>query len=248
MSVTAPFWLSRAEVRELDRRAIEEFDLPGIVLMENAGRGAAVMMRRLNPERQRALILCGPGNNGGDGFVMARHLENYGWPVRVLLFDGQEKAANEAEYTGERLPADALRNFNIVRRTGIEIAVLQGQFQAAARNWLSDEIITQECWLVDALFGTGLNRELSRPFDEVVAMMNASHNPVLSIDIPSGLDCDTGEPLGTTVKADHTVTFVAWKKGFYRPEAEPWIGEVHVLDIGAPKKLVDHFRALRSEV
>jgi NAD(P)H-hydrate epimerase len=76
--------------------------------------------------------------------------------------------------------------------------------------------------------------------------VNASGRPVLAVDIPSGLDCDTGEPLGPTVKATHTATFVAMKKGFLNPKAEPWLGEVHVLDIGAPKKLVDEFRALRA--
>ena len=78
-----PFYLSRDEVRELDRRAIEDFGVPGIVLMENAGRGAAELLMRLNPEKQPAVILCGPGNNGGDGFVIARHLDNHGWPVKV---------------------------------------------------------------------------------------------------------------------------------------------------------------------
>src|SRR5580704_6925361 len=82
-----PFWLSRSEVRELDRLAVEEFGVPSVVLMENAGRGVAVLMRRLNPEKKRVTILCGPGNNGGDGYVIARHLENHGWPVRVFLFD-----------------------------------------------------------------------------------------------------------------------------------------------------------------
>ena len=80
-----PFWLSRSEVRELDRRAIDEFGVPGVVLMENAGRGAAELLMRLNPERQPVTILCGPGNNGGDGFVIARHLEIHDYPVRIWL-------------------------------------------------------------------------------------------------------------------------------------------------------------------
>src|SRR5437660_1812771 len=79
-----PFWLSRAEVRELDRRAIDEFGVPGVVLMENAGRGCAELLMRLNPDRKPTIILCGPGNNGGDGFVIARHLDNHEWPVKVF--------------------------------------------------------------------------------------------------------------------------------------------------------------------
>ena len=111
-----PFWLSRSEVREVDRLAVEEFGVPSIVLMENAGRGVAVLMRRLNPEKKRLTILCGPGNNGGDGFVIARHLENHGWPVRVVLFDRAYDSKTDASrnagtvftgYSPERLPPDA---------------------------------------------------------------------------------------------------------------------------------------------
>ena len=111
---------------------------------------------------------------------------------------------------------------------------------------MTEEITLANGWIVDALFGTGLDRALAAPFDEIVAVINASQRPVLAIDIPSGLDCDTGQPLGPTMKAAHTATFVAWKKGFLEPAAQPWIGEVHVIGIGAPKKLVDQFRALRD--
>src|SRR5262249_6148922 len=111
-------------------------------------------------------------------------------------------------------------------------------FQA---GWLADELIRQECWIVDALFGTGLTRPLGPPVDEVVAQINASRNPVLAVDMPSGFDCDTGEPLGPTVKATHTATFVAHKKGFLNPESQQWTGEVHVIDIGAPRVLVDEY-------
>src|SRR5262249_28103155 len=97
-------------------------------------------------------------------------------------------------------------------------------------------------WIVDALFGTGLTRALGPPFDEVVAAVNASGRPVLSVDLPSGLDCDTGKPLGPTIRATHTATFVAHKKGFLAPDAAPWTGEVHVIDIGAPKNLLDEYR------
>ncbi len=254
MNSSISFWLSRAEVRDLDRRAIEEFGVPGMVLMENAGRGAAVLVRRLNPEKKPVVILCGPGNNGGDGFVMARHLENHGWPVRVILFDagGMPLAppANGAgaaaiEYSAERLPEDARRNFEIIRQAGLPLTVLRGQLQPATTNWLSSKIIMDDCWIVDALFGTGLNRALAPPYDEIVAMINAGDNPVLAIDIPSGLDCDTGEAWEPTVKAAHTATFVAWKKGFFEPAAEPWLGEVHIVDIGAPKRLIEQFRRLR---
>lgn len=96
------------------------------------------------------------------------------------------------------------------------------------------------------MFGTGLSRALGEPLEEVVAQANASLNPILAIDIPSGLDCDTGEPLGPTVKATHTATFVAHKKGFTNPKSREWTGDIHVIDIGAPRVLVDEYRKRRA--
>jgi NAD(P)H-hydrate epimerase len=247
----SPFWLSRDEVRELDRRASEEFGVPSIVLMENAGRGAAELLMRLNPERKPVTILCGPGNNGGDGFVMARHLENAGYRVRVWLFEvmrpidaAPKQGVVSTGYSSERLPPDARINFEIMRRSGMFVAPINGDFYPGTKNLIANQVILDQTWLVDALFGTGLTRALASPFSEVVAAINASGNPILAVDIASGLDCDTGQPLGPTVMATHTATFVGWKKGFLQPSAKPWIGEVHVIDIGAPKKLVDEYRAL----
>jgi NAD(P)H-hydrate epimerase len=228
----SPFWLSRAEVRDLDRRAIHEYGVPGVVLMENAGRGAAELLLRLNPDRQRVLILCGPGNNGGDGFVIARHLQNAGVEIDLLLFG-----------TVEQLTPDAKVNGLVWQKSGpLWTASVGSPLDADIRRVIDGA----PGWVVDALFGTGLTRALGPPFDEVVAAVNARGRPVLAVDIPSGLDCDTGEPLGPTVRATHTATFVAPKKGFLNPKAEPWLGEVHALDIGAPKKLVDEFHALRG--
>ncbi len=214
------FTLSRDEVRELDRRAIDEFGVPGVVLMENAGRGCAEPLMRLNPERRPVVILCGPGNNGGDGFVIARHLDNHGWPVKVwLLADAK------------RLTSDAAVNYGAAKASGL----------------VGDQAGALDGWVVDALFGTGLSRALAAPYDGVVAQINASRCPVLAIDIPSGLDCDTGEPLGPTVKATHTATFVAHKRGFLNTASKFWTGEVHVIDIGAPRVLVDEYRQKTGE-
>jgi NAD(P)H-hydrate epimerase len=221
-----PFWLSRAEVRELDRRAIHEYGVPGVVLMENAGRNAAELLLKLKTRREEVLILCGPGNNGGDGFVMARHLQNAGVDAGVM-------------YLGEKPPpGDAGIQYQIADK-----ANLIGAFDGCSPAGLADFVTCVKGWIVDALFGTGLTRALASPYAEVVAAVNHRKRPVLAIDIPSGLDCDTGEPLGPTIRATHTATFVALKKGFLNPKAEPWLGEVHVLDIGAPKKLVVEFRA-----
>jgi NAD(P)H-hydrate epimerase len=228
-----PFYLTRAQVRDLDRRAIHEFGVPGVVLMENAGRGAAELLVRLNPDRQRVLILCGPGNNGGDGFVIARHLQNNGYDLDVLLFGSVE-----------RLPPDAAVNARVWQRSA---ALWTGEPDRPLDVDLRRVIDGAPGWILDALFGTGLTRPLGRPFDEVVSAVNAGGRPVLAVDIPSGLDCDTGEPLGPTIRATHTATFVALKAGFRNPNARQWLGEVHVLAIGAPKKLVDEYRDCPSK-
>ncbi len=245
-----PFWLSRAEVRELDRRASAEFGVPSIVLMENAGRGAAELLMTLNVARKPVRIFCGKGNNGGDGFVIARHLHNAGFAVEVIVV-----ALTPIRGRGPKsdLSPDADSNFKIVEASGIpmwylppevaDVGLAGGSFYQQLQELAP---ILGDGWIVDALFGTGLTGAIQHPLDRVVATINASRTLVLSVDIPSGLDCDTGQALGPTVKATHTATFVAWKKGFLQPSAKPWIGEVHVIDIGAPKNLVDEFRALRA--
>jgi NAD(P)H-hydrate epimerase len=216
--------LSREEVRAIDRRATEEFGVPGVVLMENAGRGAAELLVALGV-RGRGVVCCGKGNNGGDGLVVARHLDNRRVPVRVLLFCRPE------ELTG-----DAGVNCRIASRSGLPLTVYaQAPPDMAA---LRGELAAAE-WVVDALFGTGLSGPVRPPFDQVITAVNESAARVFAVDIPSGLDCDTGRPLGATVRAHHTATFVAPKKGFAEPAAREWLGKVHVIDIGAPRCLVD---------
>jgi NAD(P)H-hydrate epimerase len=212
-------FLSRDQVRAVDQRSSAQYGVPGIVLMENAGRGAAEVLLRLGV-RGRVAICAGKGNNGGDGFVIARHLDIHNIPVRVLVF------ARPEEFHG-----DAAINFGIVEKTGLPLAIFGPDVDQAA---VSRELATAE-WVVDALFGTGLTGAVRPPFDRVIAAINASARRVLAVDIPSGLDCDTGRPLGETVRAQHTVTFVAQKKGFAEPTAKEWLGQVHVVDIGAPR-------------
>lgn len=227
------FTLTREQVRELDPRATDEYGMPGLVLMENAGRGCAELLMRLNPDRKATLILCGPGNNGGDGFVMARHLDNAGWPVLVQAFADEQGFA-----------ADAAVNFGILPRAGVPIGRCHpANFLEASRFLPFMMSFDGVGWVVDALFGTGLTRPLGDPFAQLAGLLHAAGKSVLSIDIPSGLDCDTGEPLGPCVKATHTATFVAPKRGFLNPKSLEWTGEVHVIDIGAPRKLVDEYRS-----
>jgi NAD(P)H-hydrate epimerase len=231
--VVPPFTLSREQVRELDRRAAEGFGIPGIVLMENAGRGCAELLMRLNPTKQPVVILCGPGNNGGDGFVIARHLDNQGWPVDVQTV---AKNGNPDQ------PGDADVNFDILFTSGIPFTQFHPDHFTQPQLDVIAKRTKRPGWIVDALFGTGLTRPLGSPYADLVALVNASGNPVLAVDLPSGLDCDTGEPLGPTVRATHTATFVAPKKGFLNSKSKEWTGEVHVIDIGAPRILVDQYR------
>src|SRR5262249_13308641 len=145
------------------------------------------------------VICCGKGNNGGDGFVIARHLDIHSVPVKVLLFSQPEA-----------LTGDAAVNYGIISKAGLPIKTHSGP--TVAEDVLRGEFSTA-AWIVDALFGTGLSGPLRAPFDGIVEAINASAARVLAVDIPSGLDCDSGQPLGPTVKATHTATFVAMKKG-----------------------------------
>src|SRR5437773_4596519 len=144
-------YLSRDEVRELDRRAIEEYGVPGVVLMENAGRGAAEVLLSLGIH-SRVVICCGKGNNGGDGFVIARHLDNHRVPVRILLFARPEE-----------LSGDAAINYQILARTGLPVEVHAANPVDVPSIWR--ELATAE-WVLDALFGTGLSGPVRPPFDQ----------------------------------------------------------------------------------
>jgi NAD(P)H-hydrate epimerase len=211
--------LTRQQVREFDRRAIEEYGAPGVVLMENAGRGAAEMLIALGIHG-RVVVCCGKGNNGGDGFVMARHLVNHGVQVNTLAF-----------VRPEEMKGDALINYRILERAHYPLRIMSdGDFDK-----LRGELDRAE-WIVDALFGTGLSGPVHAPFDKIIETINAQEGRVLAVDIPSGLDCDTGKPLGLAVRACHTVTFVAAKTGFANPAAAEWLGHVHVVDIGVKLK------------
>ena len=212
--------LTREQCRQLDRRAMDEFGVPGVVLMENAGRGMADLLRQ-RVGRGPVAVCCGGGNNGGDGFVIARHLDNAGLPVRVLLF---------ADPEGVR--GDALANLRILRLGGVPVEALPDGHALAA-------ILAQAEWLVDALCGTGLEGAARPPLDRVIAAMNASGKPILAVDIPSGLDADTGRPLGPCVQASLTATVEARKAGFDAPGASRWLGEVRTVSMGVPRKALD---------
>jgi NAD(P)H-hydrate epimerase len=213
---------NREQSRAVDRRAIQEYGILGLVLMENAGRGVADVLCRLGISGP-VVVCCGKGNNGGDGFVIARHLEIRGHAVRVLLWAKPEE-----------LSGDAAANYAILAKSDVPIEVFGADYDAhqLARH------LAGAAWVVDALLGTGARGEPKPPIDAVIEQINASGVPVVAVDLPSGLDCDSGVAARHTIRAAHTCTFVAMKPGLLQPGAAQYTGEVHVLDIGAPPKLV----------
>jgi NAD(P)H-hydrate epimerase len=212
--------LTRAQVREIDRRSIERYHIPGVVLMENAARAAADAACDMLDDNcvGEVLVLCGGGNNGGDGLAVARHLHNRGADVSLAL------TIDPAKYKGE-----AQVNWQIV--------------SAMALPWEPAEpariASTTAVLLIDAIFGTGLAQPPRDPFPAISAAVEQSRVPVLAIDLPSGMDCDTGHPLGSCIKATRTITFVAEKIGFAQPVAKPYLGEVIVGSIGCPRELIE---------
>jgi len=229
--------LTREQVRAVDLRAIADYALAGIVLMENAGRNAAHLLMtlasldRVDPPL-RVTIACGRGNNGGDGFVIARHLENLGAEVKLLL------ACDPAAYRG-----DAAVNHVVGVRAGIPIDQLES---APMETWSA--ALAGSDWIVDALLGTGSSGAPRGAVATAIRAINLARGPhgpdsrphkIFAVDIPSGLDCDTGLAAGECVRADATATFVARKIGFDAPGARAFTGAVHVLDIGVPRRLLD---------
>jgi len=216
--------LTRAEVREVDRRAIEEFDVPGIVLMENAGRGCVEVLQSLGCNGPVAIV-CGKGNNAGDGFVIARHLDIRRIPVKLLLIGAPDE-----------LRGDAATNYAVAARSQLPMIDLSNRFEAAR---FADELKGVE-WIVDALLGTGSTGAPRPPMDEAIRLMNAASAKRMAVDLPSGLDCDAGEQAEPTFRADHSCTFVVAKVGFQNSAAGPFLGQVHVVDIGAPRVLIEN--------
>ena len=229
MNAKNPIALTRQQVRQIDRRAVDECGMSSLVLMENAGRGCADVLCRsgiVGP----VVVCCFKGNNAGDGFVIARHLDLRGKAVEVMLWARPEE-----------LQGDAAANFGILAHTDVAVSVMldPAVSRAAAQR------IAQTGWIVDALLGTGAQGSPRPPLDAAIEQMNESPARKLAVDVPSGLDCDTGQPAKPTFRADVTCTFVAAKTGFAAKSAREYLGQVHVLDIGAPRKLIEQVAAAR---
>jgi NAD(P)H-hydrate epimerase len=203
--------LTCAEMGQADAAAIAG-GVAGTVLMENAGRAVAECVIEHYP-RQPVAVLCGPGNNGGDGFVAARHLKDQGWPVRLALL-GDERA-------------------------------LKGDAAWAAGQWkgetlaLSPSVLDGEPLVIDAMFGAGLSRPISGTAAEVIGRIIAQSLSVVAVDVPSGLNGDTGQVMGVAPQAEHSVTFFRGKPGHYLGEGLKRCGLLHVVDIAIPARVLD---------
>ena len=219
--------LTRDQVRQVDQIAIEQYGVPGIVLMENAGRGAAEIIDQIAGSGTIA-ILCGSGNNAGDGYVVARHLQLAGRDVRIISI--VECAS---------LRGDARINSLIAENAEIDIRTSPSGQEIA-------QSLSDATTIVDGLLGTGARGPLRDLYAAAVTISNAHKAMRVALDIPTGLDCDTGEAGEPTFRADHTITFVAPKVGFEKENADAYVGVVHVVGIGAPKKLLDQLLLRQS--
>ena len=216
--------LSRDQVRRVDQVAIEQYDIPGIVLMENAGRGAAEILHHVAPPGAVA-ILCGGGNNAGDGYVIARHLQLLGREVELFALVDPAK-----------LRGDAKTNADIAIASKIPLAIATDD-----EDWLTG--IEKAAVIVDALLGTGAQGPLRGSYAQVVTIANHHPGMRIAIDIPTGFDCDTGHASDSTFRADHTLTFVARKLGFQQENADEYVGVVHEISIGVPRILLEQIAA-----
>jgi len=223
------FATTRDQIRELDRIAVKQYGIDGLILMENAGRWCARTAARMlgGASAKSVAVVCGPGNNGGDGFVIARHLSNWGADVRLVLLARVDDALGGSH--------EAAANLRILLNMGIAVREAPSAEEAAQaiRECAGSDL------LVDALLGTGTHGEIREPFYSAINAINESACQVLAVDVPSGLDCNTGTPLGTAVRAARTVTFVANKVGFAQPAAREYTGEIEVAEISIPRAAIE---------
>jgi len=218
---------STEQLQELDRIAIEDFKIKSLTLMENAGRSVAKITIETLKEIQKAKVnvICGKGNNGGDGFVCARYLIDKRIKTHIFLIGKISQLKN-----------DALINFNLMKDAQDIIEISDLSELERAKGILSDCDL-----LIDAIFGIGLKGDTKEPFKSVIEFLNNTDRPIISVDVPSGLDATTGEQLGKSIRATMTVTFSLVKRGFFINQGPICCGKIIVVDIGIPKELIDRY-------
>jgi hydroxyethylthiazole kinase-like uncharacterized protein yjeF len=215
-----------SQMKDLDRRTIQECGIPGIVLMENAGRGAAELLVRSFPEACTGwvAVLAGQGNNGGDGFVIARHLMNWGIQTKVYLLAYRDDVRGDAQ-----------TNLQVWLNMGGEMAEIPHKGNVARAK----KELTSASLIVDAIFGTGLNSEVKGLFKDIISFINSLPQPVMAVDIPSGLDATKGKVLGTAIRANLTTTFGLAKIGQVVEPGIEYVGRLEVVDIGIPRTFIE---------
>ena len=211
-------------MREMDRRARTTFGIPELILMEHAGTAVAKEAQRLLthrlPRQGPVLVLCGAGANGGDGFVAARHLDNWGVPLQVVLVGERQK-----------LTGATRTNFMILKRLGL--AVMEIRSRTAWHRWSLKH--RPMALAIDALLGTGVAGQVREPIRSVIRWLNQQRCKVVSVDLPSGLSADTGVPCGVSVRATVTVACGLPQAGLSRAQGRSLSGRVTVADISLPR-------------
>ena len=216
-------------MREIDKRTIEAYGIPGSVLMERAGLAVASRLKELFG-RKRVVVIAGPGNNGGDGMVVARVLHNEGWDVEAFLISGPEN-----------LRGDALSEYTSAIKLGVRVQPVEELLVQHS------SIFRRHSVIVDAILGTGLSKNITGKISEVVKVINRSGLPVISVDIPSGISSDNGQVMGDAVKAYCTVTFGLPKRGHLLYPGAEYAGTLIVENIGFPQEFLTSDR-IRTEL
>ncbi len=217
-------FVTSQKMKNIDRLATQRFGIPSLILMENAGRAVADEARKvLYNKSAPVFIFCGYGNNGGDGFVVARHLTNSGYKVKVFLIGSRKN-----------MSADTKLNFNIMAKMKIKTKKItnEKQINTALKDSKTPQLI------VDAVFGIGIKGELNNFYCRLIKTINSMRSAVLSIDIPSGLDADRGVALPVAIVANKTVTMGLVKRGFLSSFAKRYLGRIIIADISLPKQLL----------
>ena len=218
--------VTSSQMQTIDRHTIKKVGIPGRVLMENAGRGATqAFLRRLYTGGGRVGVLAGRGNNGGDGFVMARCLAHKGIDVRVYLL-----------CSADRVEGDAAANLGLLPGASVPVIEIPDKQSLASRR---GEMRHMAYW-IDAMLGTGLRSEVRGHYRRVIEFINQAQSPVLAVDIPSGLNADTGQPWGVCVRAAATATFGCAKIGHLLQPGAQYCGPIDLIDIGIPPSAIDH--------
>lgn len=214
-------YLTSKQIYKIDKITTEKFLIPSFVLMENAGRSVAefvfIYLMKRNKNR-KVLIFCGPGKNGGDGFVCARYLSIWGIDLKVVVFTEEYKD-------------DVLRNYLILKK--LKLPIIKFEVDKIKKLLKKCDVI------IDAIFGIGVSRNIEGIYKEAIELINHSKRPVVSIDIPSGINADTGKVMGVAVKADFTLTMGFLKICFRKRTVKKFLGRVVVFDIGYPKMLIE---------